>query len=130
MKTCSLMNHCYRDLDKELLLTGALLHDSGKIKTYNLDKMMVTMTPEGETYGHLFLSTKILEDLFVRYHAITGEPFPEEYQNSLMHMILSHHGDVSNGWGSVVSPQTPEAIVLHYADLLDSRAKGKLQEQL
>jgi 3'-5' exoribonuclease len=61
---------------------------------------------------------------------MNGEPFPQEHKDALMHLILSHHGEVSNGWGSVVNPNTPEAIVLHYADLLDSRSKGKLQEQL
>jgi len=130
MKICNTMNHCYKDINKDLLSTGALLHDLGKIKTYTVDKTMVTMTPEGETFGHLYLSTKLLEDLFVRYHAMNGEPFPQEHKDALMHLILSHHGDVSNGWGSVVNPNTPEAIVLHYADLLDSRSKGKLQEQL
>ncbi|PKL68989.1 MAG: hypothetical protein CVV28_02410 [Methanobacteriales archaeon HGW-Methanobacteriales-1] len=129
MKICNTMNHCYKDLNKDLLSTGALLHDMGKIKTYTLDKTMVTMTPEGETFGHLYLSSKLLEDLFLRYHAMNGEPFPQEHKDALMHLILSHHGDVTNGWGSVVNPNTPEAIVLHYADLLDSRAKGKLQEQ-
>ena len=130
LKICSTLQHCYKDLNKDLLAAGALLHDLGKIKTYSMDKTMVTMTTEGETFGHLYLSTKLLEDLFVRYHAVNGEPFPEEHKAALMHLILSHHGDVSNGWGSVVDPNTPEAIVLHYADLLDSRAKGKLQEQL
>jgi len=129
MKICNTMNHCYKDLNKDLLIAGALLHDLGKIKTYTLDKTMVTMTTEGETFGHLYLSSKLLEDLFVRYHAMNGEPFPQEQKDALMHLILSHHGDVTNGWGSVVNPNSSEAIVLHYADLLDSRAKGKLQEQ-
>jgi len=52
---------------------------------------------------------------------------PEELSNQILHMILSHHGKVSNGWGSPVDPKTPEAMSLHYADNMDAKVKEVLQ---
>ena len=41
----------------------------------------------------------------------------------VIHLILSHHGDISNGWGSAVNPFLPEAVALHHADNLDAKVK-------
>ena len=51
----------------------------------------------------------------------------EELSVQIIHMILSHHGEVKNGWGSPVDPKTPEAMALHYADNMDAKVKEVLQ---
>ena len=52
---------------------------------------------------------------------------PKYLSIQLLHLILSHHGEVKNGWGSPVDPKTPEAVALHHADNLDAKVKGLLQ---
>lgn len=128
MKICGMMVTCYHDINKELLITGALLHDIGKIKTYQLDMTGITVTKQGELFDHIYISTQILEQLINDFEKESDKKFPRSYHEELIHMILSHHGNVENGWGSSVDPRTPEAVVLHHADNLDAKAKGMLQE--
>jgi len=45
----------------------------------------------------------------------------------LLHLVLSHHGEVKNGWGSPLSPRTPEAFALHHAENLDAKVKGSIE---
>ena len=52
---------------------------------------------------------------------------PEEILIDILHMILSHHGPVSYGWGSPVDPKTSEAVALHYADNMDAKVKEIFQ---
>jgi 3'-5' exoribonuclease len=108
-------------LNKDLLYTGALLHDIGKIKAYNHDNVSIEMSEKGVLMDHLYLSGEMVKE------KIDALNISDELTNQLLHIILSHHGNVSNGWGSVVNPKTPEAIALHYADLLDARVKEMFQ---
>jgi 3'-5' exoribonuclease len=55
---------------------------------------------------------------------INGMKMPYDLLNHLLHLILSHHGEVKNGWGSSVDPKTPEAVALHHADNLDAKVKA------
>lgn len=53
---------------------------------------------------------------------------PDELSTQILHMILSHHGNVHNGWGSTVDPKTPEAVALHHADDMDAKVKEMFQD--
>jgi 3'-5' exoribonuclease len=102
-------------LHRDLLLTGALLHDLGKV--FELEgETHFTYSTAGRFCGHI-----VLNDRFVtrRLEAIPG--FPEDMAYLLTHMLLSHHGALE--WGAPVKPKTPEAWALHYADNLDAKVQ-------
>lgn len=96
----------------DLLVTGALLHDIGKIKEYDWSGCVFTKTNQGYLLGHIALGLMMLE----KYD--TGRD-PEKFM-LLAHMIASHHGELE--FGSPVEPQTREAVILHTADMLDFQA--------
>jgi len=102
----------FAGLDRELLLTGAILHDIGKIKDYEI-KDNVEITDFGGLVGHIIAGDELLKQ------KISQQPdFPEELALRMRHMLLSHHN--KGEWGSPVEPRFKEAIALHYADLADS----------
>lgn len=112
--------------DRNLLITGALLHDIGKIHCYEKAKgdgpfQGYLTTHEGRMFGHIALGVVAIHDFMKKVD------FPASLGTNLEHMVLSHHGPVENGWGSAVDPITPEAISLHYADLMESRVAGGVQ---
>lgn len=103
----------YRDLDRDLLLVGVLFHDLGKI--HELGAMPVNdYTLEGRLVGHVVIGRDLLRE---RCAAIPG--FPADLQLLLEHMVLAHQG--RREYASPVEPMTPEALVLHYIDDLDSK---------
>lgn len=117
-------------LNHDLLLTGALIHDIGKIECYYETKSGVEARPvfhtsaTGRMLNHIPVGAAMLR---ARTEESTG--FPKDLAVQLEHMILSHHGPTKNGWGSAVDPVTVEAVTLHYADLMDSQIVGQLQRQ-
>ena len=103
----------YPDLDRDLLLLGALFHDLGKIR--ELGAMPLNeYTKEGRLIGHIVIGRDLLRE---RCAAIPD--FPADLQLRLEHLVLSHQG--SREYGSPVEPMTPEALVLHFVDDLDSK---------
>ena len=103
----------YRDLDRDLILVGVLFHDLGKLR--ELGAMPVNdYTLEGRLVGHVVIGRDLLRD---RCAAI--EDFPPDLQLLLEHMVLSHQG--RKEFASPVEPMTPEAVVLHFIDDLDSK---------
>jgi len=121
-----LAKHCYEiarivvtmvelfpTLNKDLLLTGVLVHDIGKLEEMSHD-MLIDYTTAGKLVGHLELGADM-----VRKKMDGIEGFPEKLRLEVLHLILSHHGELVNG--SPVVPKTPEAIVLHLADNLDAQ---------
>ena len=103
----------YRDLDRDLVLIGVLFHDLGKLR--ELGAMPVNdYTLEGRLVGHVVIGRDLLRD---RCAAI--EDFPADLQLLLEHMVLSHQG--KKEFASPVEPMTPEAVVLHFIDDLDSK---------
>lgn len=108
----------YPDLDGELLLFGAFLHDMGKIDelTYARD---LGYSDEGQLIGHLVMAVGMLEDKIRQAERLSGEPFPCELALELKHMIVSHHGEYA--FGSPKLPMTLEAIALYYLDNLDAK---------
>ncbi|TYB80890.1 MAG: HD domain-containing protein [Kosmotoga sp.] len=101
-------------INRDLLITGALLHDIGKTKEYTLSSSGIEKTDVGEILGHIAMGA----ELVTKY--INKIPdFPSFMLAEIKHFILSHHGEME--WGSPVVPKTTEAMVLHMADNLDSK---------
>lgn len=106
----------YPELDRDLVATVALLHDIGKVDCYELQGAF-EFTDPGRLLGHIYVGAALVEraiDLI--------EDFPGELRLRVLHAILAHHGDLEKG--SPVTPRTPEAIALHYADNLDGSLRG------
>ena len=108
----------YPGVDRDLLLVGVFLHDAGKVKelTYN---RAFGYSDEGQLIGHLAIGVEMLDQMTAKVPDLTGEPIPREVTLRLKHMILSHHGTLE--WGSSKVPMTPEAMLLHLIDMLDTR---------
>ncbi|HNR26856.1 MAG TPA: HD domain-containing protein, partial [Methanobacteriaceae archaeon] len=85
-------------------------------------KVKIEMSRESVLLDHLYLSADMVRE---RMESLN---FPEELYQQVLHLILSHHGKVSQGWGSSVNPKLPEAMALHHADHLDARVKEMLQK--
>jgi 3'-5' exoribonuclease len=103
----------YPAINRDLLVTAAILHDLGKIQELTWDRVF-DYTDAGRLLGHITLGALRVEE---RIRSIPG--FPSALANSLLHCILSHHGELE--WGSPKRPKTLEAIVLHYAENLDGK---------
>lgn len=104
----------YRDiLNKDILLTGAFLHDIGKTRELKLN-MEIEYSIEGELLGHITMGILMLKKRIDKI-----DKFPHELALQLYHIILSHHGKLE--YGSPVAPKTPEAIVLSILEGADAR---------
>ena len=121
MVVCETICTLYPELNRDLLLAGALLHDVGKTATYEYT-FRIDVTEEGGLVDHIVLGYRMVED---KIRGIKG--FPEELRLRLLHLILSHHR--YGEWGSPVKPLFAEAEALCYADMLDSQLKEFLQLQ-
>lgn len=108
----------YPGVDRDLLMTGIFLHDSGKVRELSY-KRAFGYTDEGQLVGHLGIGISLLTELAAKTAELTGEPMPRELLMRIQHMILSHHGSLENG--SPRLPMTPEAMLLHHIDTLDTR---------
>ena len=122
--TLSVMNACNAlypafaryGLNRDIILAGALLHDIGKIIEYTSAKM-IDVTTEGRLIGHIYISAKFTDE---EVEKIDG--FPKELRLHLIHLILSHHGQLE--FGSPKVPMTKEAMFLHMIDDLDAKLAG------
>jgi 3'-5' exoribonuclease len=101
------------ELDRDLLLAGALLHDVGKVWELGGD-LTYDYTDAGRLFGHI-----VLTDRFVTRQIEQVEDFPPRLGDLLTHVLLSHHGQLD--WGAPIRPALPEAMALHYADNLDAK---------
>jgi 3'-5' exoribonuclease len=110
---CRLAAQHYRELDLDLLLTGAILHDIGKLDELCYERA-IHYTDDGQLLGHIVLG---LEQVTERMNGIEG--FPSDYKTLIKHLLISHHGQYE--FGSPKLPMFPEALVLHYLDDLDSK---------
>lgn len=115
----------YPNVDRELLIVGALLHDIGKVRTYRVTNGFEG-TDEGRLIGHLILGTHMVGEAIRRLRE-TGEEFPSDLEGMLQHLLISHHGIME--WGSPVEPLTLEACILHHADNFDAQV-SKFQDVL
>ncbi len=105
----------YELLDRDLLISGALLHDLGKIWEFT-PMPQVDYTTLGRLKGHLTLGSEFLGDL-AREIA-----FPPDKLELLQHILLSHHGEPE--FGAPVRPQLLEALVVHHLDNIDAKIEA------
>jgi 3'-5' exoribonuclease len=110
----------YAMLDRDLLLTGVILHDIGKIRELSWDTGF-DYTVEGILLGHIQMGVDLVEK------TIDGLPdFPPRLRTVVLHMILSHHGKLE--FGSPKLPMTPEALALSFVDDFDAKMMAVEQE--
>jgi 3'-5' exoribonuclease len=106
----------YPLLDRDLLLTGVVLHDIGKVSELTWE-IGFEYTVEGTLLGHIQMGVALVEK------AIDSLPnFPPKLKTLILHMILSHHGKLE--FGSPKLPMIPEAIVLNFLDDLDAKMQA------
>lgn len=119
---CEAVAGLYPMVDRDLLVTGAILHDIGKVSSYKVGRL-IEGTDEGKLLGHLVLGVQMVADGIASLRAAQGdaeEGFPEQLRLCLEHLLISHHGIME--WGSPVEPVSLEACLLHHADNLDAQA--------
>jgi len=103
----------YPELDVDLLLTAAILHDVGKLDELCFERA-IGYTVEGQLLGHIMME---FETVSKAMDAIEG--FPANLKTVVQHMLISHHGQYE--FGSPKLPMIREALVFHYLDDLDSK---------
>jgi 3'-5' exoribonuclease len=103
----------YPWIDRDLLLTGVVLHDIGKIRELGYQRSF-GYTTEGQLLGHMQIALRLVGD---KLPQVPG--FPAKLRDLVEHMILSHHGQLE--FGSPKVPLFPEALLLHHLDNLDSK---------
>jgi 3'-5' exoribonuclease len=115
-RSCDLISRNYPQINRDLLLTGAFLHDIGKIHelTYNRS---FSYTTKGQLLGHMIIELEMLQAKLSHFPG-----FPEELKTLVEHLIISHHGQYD--FGSPKLPMFPEALMLHYLDDLDSKMEA------
>ncbi len=115
----------YTNLDRSLLLAGALLHDLGKIREFDFSSFPFDYSDRGRLLGHMVLGVELIQE---KIGEIKG--FPEELAMRLKHLILSHHG--RHEFGSPSLPMMTEAFVLNFLDDLDAKVNylGRLSERV
>jgi 3'-5' exoribonuclease len=115
-RSCDLICQNYQQINRDLLLTGAFLHDIGKIHELAYTRSF-SYTSRGQLLGHMIIELEMLQ---AKIANVVG--FPEELKILLEHLIISHHGQYE--FGSPKLPMFPEALVLHYLDDLDSKIES------
>jgi 3'-5' exoribonuclease len=108
----------YPEVDRDLLLMGVFLHDSGKVRELSYDRTFA-YSDEGQLLGHLVIGVEMVEQKAREAAKLTGSSFPAELLLRVKHLIVSHHGTYE--FGSPRLPMTPEAIALHFLDNLDAK---------
>jgi len=121
-----LLEHCYEllvlaqpllelypEIDRDLLITGILLHDIGKLDEYDYD-YDISVSDAGKLIGHVVLSEQRVSRAI---NVIEG--FPKRREHEVLHLIVSHHGRYE--WGATRRPKSLEAIALHHLDNLDAQ---------
>jgi 3'-5' exoribonuclease len=110
----SAISATFPGIDRDVAVTGALLHDIGKLEAYTADALAIDMTDLGKLQGEIPLGyyriRRLIEDL---------PGFPEQLAAAVLHIILSHHGQLEHG--SPVVPCTREATLVHMIDNLGGR---------
>ena len=99
------------NVDKDLVVAGALLHDVGKLREIS-SQIGFPYTNEGRLLGHIAMSVMMVQE------AAAKLKLPQARLEQLQHILLSHHGD--NEKGSPVVCATKEAFIVHYADEIDA----------
>jgi 3'-5' exoribonuclease len=110
----SAVSGSFPGVDRDLAVTGALIHDIGKIEAYESDPVAIDLSDDGRLLGEIPLGYYMVRSAIERI-----EGFPPELARALLHIQLSHHGALENG--SPVVPCTREATVVHAIDNLGGK---------
>lgn len=110
----------YPILHRDLLLTGVVLHDIGKVRELTWD-IGFEYSVEGVLLGHIQMGMELVEKAIDRLPA-----FPPRLKTLVLHLILSHHGKLE--FGSPKLPMIPEALVLNFIDDLDAKMQAVASE--
>jgi 3'-5' exoribonuclease len=116
IKICDLMCDIHPDINRDLLISGAMLHDFGKTIELSYDEVF-EYTDKGKLIGHIVIAAMLINE---EADKIPG--FPEDLKNCLIHLILSHQGKLE--FASPVVPKTAEAIALYQADELSAKVNA------
>lgn len=116
IKICDLMCDIHPELNRDLLIAGAMLHDFGKIEELSFDSAF-EYTDKGKLLGHIVIASMIVDEEIKKI-----KDFPEELKINLLHLILSHQGKLEHA--SPVVPKTLEAITLYHADELSAKVNA------
>jgi 3'-5' exoribonuclease len=110
----SAISATFPGIDREVAVTGALLHDIGKLEAYEMRGEAIEMSDQGRLFGEIALGyyrvRRAIEEL---------DGFPPDRARAVLHIILSHHGLLEHG--SPVIPCTREATLVHMIDNLGGR---------
>ncbi|MFQ5957141.1 MAG: 3'-5' exoribonuclease YhaM family protein [Candidatus Brocadiales bacterium] len=109
-------DHYHPILNKDLLITGMILHDIGKLRELSYQGGF-QYTDQGRLVGHIVTGVLMVEE-----KAAKIKDFPAELLDLVRHIILSHHGEVDTN--SPRTPMTAEALAVHYLDNLDAKLQG------
>ncbi|MDE3103673.1 MAG: HD domain-containing protein [Acidobacteriota bacterium] len=120
VRVCRATAPFYPEVDADLLVTGAILHDIGKTRELSW-KSAFSYTLEGQMIGHISIAQGMLVE---KVRAL--QPFPEKLRVLVEHMILSHHGKYE--FGSPKLPMTPEAMLLNVLDDLEAKMQAMRNE--
>jgi 3'-5' exoribonuclease len=127
MRICEFLSLSYPQLDRDLLVAGALMHDLGKVWEYDVTTS-IDVSEEGMLRGHIIIGAEVVSRTCDKI-----EGMPDSLRLKIIHMVLSSHGELE--MGSPKKPQFPEAVALHFADDIDAKleqyiaAKGKAQTE-
>ena len=123
IRLCNNICEMYEGINRDLVITGAILHDIGKIKEYAA-KAAIEKTDEGNFIGHIVMGDRWMREKIAELRKKNKE-FDKDLEDKLCHIMLSHHGRYE--YGSPRMPKTIEAMVVHAADLMDSQVKNFIQ---
>ncbi len=130
VRLCRATAPFYPEVDPDLLVAGAILHDMGKIRELSWASAF-GYTLEGQLLGHISIAQRMLEQKIAALNAEAAldpkaEEFPPQLRILLEHMILSHHGKLE--FGSPKLPMTPEAMLLSALDDLEAKFQALRNE--
>ncbi|MEM1058985.1 MAG: HD domain-containing protein [Verrucomicrobiota bacterium] len=128
LRTANALATAYPDVNWDLVKTGVLFHDSGKLweNGYEEFGFVSPLLQIGEMLGHIPIGIELVNQLWRQLDAegdpafaAEGVPTKEQVRLHLLHLIASHHG--LREYGSPVTPRSPEAWMLHYIDNIDAK---------
>lgn len=116
IKICDLMCDIHPEVNRDLLICGAMLHDFGKTEELQFDTNF-DYTDKGKLIGHIVIAAMEIEKETEKI-----PDFPQDLKNHLIHLVLSHQGKLE--YASPVEPKTLEAIILYQADELSAKTNA------
>ena len=120
-KLCSYLCEAYPALNRDLLVTAAILHDIGKVREFS-EFPENDYTDDGQFIGHIVMGSEMVSERIKTLET----PFPPVLEKELKHCILAHHGKLE--FGSPKKPAIIEAVALHMADDMDAKMESFTEE--